>query len=652
MQLRPMDCSRLAAPALAWFATAASLLGQATDLAELMAVRQAEDSPAMTKSLRSLVRGAAERDAALAVGVDGRLLHLGSVGDFDADRVVPIASASKWLTVATILSLCEDGILDLDQALSRYLPEFDTADKRLITLRQCLSCTAGFPAQSQPARKAKDMTACAKELADEGLKYAPGTEFVYGGTGFQAAACAAVRASKRTWHELFEERIGRPLGMHATAFGEMLPAGRNAGACAVPWVAGGAVSSLRDYERFCAMLAGGGELEGVAVLRKTSVAEMLRPQLDSSRMTVRFPGLHGDLNYGLGTWVQTLDSGLVRASDPGAFGFLPWVDVADGVYGVLAIESRVQKILPRIGALQAAAREFVQSPAVAGIAQVVRIESGGRTRSYRLHVPPAAAAQGPMPLLFVLHGGGGNGAQIEQATGFSRIADREGFAVVYPNGTGPIRDRLLTWNSGGIHVYASEHDVDDVAFLRDVFADASRRVAVDPERVFAAGMSNGGMMCHRLARQASDLFAGVAVVAGAMNFTAEDAATSLAVMIVHGDQDRRVLFAGGKPERGFGLHGDRHDASVEQAIAYYRAKNGLPGEPVQRVEGPVQLQTWRRTGAMPLQVATVQGGGHSWPGATPTRAGADQPADWPASERIWEFFAQVQKRLQPAAAPR
>ncbi|MEQ1634927.1 MAG: PHB depolymerase family esterase, partial [Planctomycetota bacterium] len=360
------------------------------------------------------------------------------------------------------------------------------------------------------------------------------------------------------------------LGLESTSFGRLLPIGAEAGTATAPWVAGGAVSSLRDYERFCAMLANGGELLGVRVLARESVDRMFRSH--TTRMKVRFDGFDGDLAYGLATWLQEPAEGLVRGSDPGAFGFLPWVDRDQGVWGVLALRDRVARVLPRIGAVQDAARAFVKSPAVFGTDEVVRLECGGRTRSYRVHLPPGAAAAAKLPVVMVFHGGGGNGAQIEESTGFSKLADRSGFVAVYPDGTGLLRNKLLTWNSGGIPVYASEKNVDDTAFVRAVLADLMQRVAVDKERVFATGMSNGGMMCHRLAREAADLFAGIAPVSGAMNFTAVDAASPIAVMIVHGSADLHVRYDGGKPERSTGRAGDRVDASVGDAAKYYRAR--------------------------------------------------------------------------------
>lgn len=617
-------------------------------------VRAAAASPAISKALAELARGASLDGAALAVGREGRLLHLSTVGDFELDRVVPIASASKWLAVATILRLVEEGVLDLDAPLSRYGKEFASGDKKDITLRQCLSCTAGFPAQSRKARDPElDVHECARALSDEGLAYSPSTEWLYGGATFQAAACAAVLASGVEWHELFASRIARPLGMSSTKFGGLVPPGSGAGTVKNPWVAGGAVSSLRDYERFCAMLSLGGELDGVRVLKKESIAAMLSRHTDPGKMTVRFDGFEGQLEYGLGTWIQRLDSGVLRCSDPGAFGFLPWIDQDLGVYGVLATKAAVKPVLQRIGPVQEAARALLASPELTGRDEVVQLEHGGRTRSYRLHVPPGIERMKSSALLFVFHGGGGSGAQVAESTGFSEVADRERFCVVYPDGTGFFRSRLLTWNSGGIPVYAQEHDVDDSGFVRAVLESVKKLAPIDPDRVFATGMSNGAMMCHRLARECEDVFAGIAAVSGAMNFTQRDASLPIAAMIVHGTKDEHVLYDGGKPKRSMGKAGDRVDASVAAARDHYLARNGHKGEPESKTEGNVRIETWTQGGGLPVQIVTIEGGGHAWPGGTRDNyRGADAPADWPASERIWEFFAPLTKKRGPVTGPR
>lgn len=616
--------------------------------------RVAASSPQLVRALEELKTGARLDGAALAVGRQGRLLHLSTVGEFDLDRIVPIASASKWLATATILSLVDDGTFDLDAPLSRYAKAFSTPDKKDITLRQCLSCTAGFAAQSRSARDADlDAEACARAIAAEGLAYSPATEWLYGGATFQAAACAAVIATGSEWHALFAQRIAGPLGMKSTRFGALLPPGDGAGTVRNPWVAGGAVSSLRDYERFCAMLSNGGELDGVRVLKKASVDAMLSRHTDPGKMTVRFDGFEGALEYGLGTWIQTLEDGVVRASDPGAFGFLPWIDRDNSVYGVLAVKAAVKPILQRIGAVQTAARAFLASPDVAGRTEVVQLEHGGRTRSYRLRIPPGVERMKSTALLFVFHGGGGNGEQAERSTRFCDIADRERFCVVYPDGTGYFRNRLLTWNSGGIPVYASEHDVDDASFVRAVLASVQTRAPIDLDRVFATGISNGGMMCHRLARECADVFAGIAPVSGAMNFTEKDASMPIATLLVHGTKDEHVLIGGGRPKRSIGKAGDRVDASLADAADYYRRRNGCSGDPLVESEGAARIETWSNGHGLPVRVVTIAGGGHAWPGGERgDYPGADEPSDWPASERIWSFFAPLTKKRGPVTGPR
>src|ERR1700680_867438 len=79
---------------------------------------------------------------------------------------------------------------------------------------------------------------------------------------------------------------------------------------------------------------------------------------------------------------------------------------------------------------------------------VLSLKVGDRARTYLLHLPPIYDGKRPLPLVIVLHGGGGNAPGAARMTGFSEKADKEGFVVVYPNGSGRLKNRLLTWNSG------------------------------------------------------------------------------------------------------------------------------------------------------------------------------------------------------------
>ncbi len=621
------------------------LLFAASWLAGLAA--QAGELPGVRAATAEAVQQLGLRGAGLAVVRAGERLHTSLHGNLTADAALPIASASKWLAVATVLAMVDAGELDLDLPVGRYVAEFDRPDRQGMTLRQCLANTTGLPARLGDLRDA-DMAAFAAAAADVGLRSPPGASFRYGGVGFQVAAVAAERVSGKNWHTLFAERIAGPLGMTKTKFGTLLPPGGEAGTARLPWVAGGAVSTLDDYAAFVGMLLAKGRVGERRVLSEASVAAMLRDQVPEN-VAVDAVGFEADgVRYGLGTWIVPIPGeGVPRASDPGAFGFTPWLDVDLGIGGVFAVRDRVGRVMPKLERVQAVVRDAVRSPAVAGSTTTVALEHGGRDRRYHLHVPPHPQGHPGLPLLLVLHGGGGNGEQVREATGLAAAGVRAGFVVVFPDGTGPLRGKLLTWNSGGIAVYAQEHDVDDVGFLRAVVADVARRAPIDLARVFAAGHSNGGMMCHRLARQAADVFAGIAVVAGAMNFTATAADRPIAVLLVHGSADDHVRIEGGRPRAAIGRAGDRTDTSLAAAVEYYCARNELTAAFEKVVEGKVRTETWSvgaRPGTpQPVRVITLDGGGHAWPGSS-ARLLADTPFPFDASAAILAFFRDLPAR--------
>src|SRR5262249_49316258 len=130
------------------------------------------------------------------------------------------------------------------------------------------------------------------------------------------------------------------------------------------------------------------------------------------------------------------------------------------------------------------------------------MQSGGRTRTYRIYVPVRVAR--PAPVVLVLHGGGGSGSGQELVTlgGFNRIADREGIIVLYPDGVG------RSWNDGrsDVRARAFQEQIDDVGFLEALLERVAAAHPIDRRRVFATGMSNGGFMAFRLACEAADTF--------------------------------------------------------------------------------------------------------------------------------------------------
>jgi polyhydroxybutyrate depolymerase len=170
---------------------------------------------------------------------------------------------------------------------------------------------------------------------------------------------------------------------------------------------------------------------------------------------------------------------------------------------------------------------------------------GGTTRTYIAHVSPRVREGRPVPVLFAFHGGGGNASGFKAYAGFDALADREGFVVVYPDGSGRLGRRLLTWNAGGCCGYAAAQNVDDVVFALAVLRDLARNVSVDPARVYATGHSNGAMMAYRLAIEASERIAAIAPLAGAMQAPSFPPARPVSVLHIHSVDDPRALYAGG-----------------------------------------------------------------------------------------------------------
>jgi len=289
------------------------------------------------------------------------------------------------------------------------------------------------------------------------------------------------------------------------------------------------------------------------------------------------------------------------------------------------------------------------------------LHHAGATRTYRVHVPPQARAGRPLPVVLCFHGGGGNAQGQEAWSGLDRLADREGFYAVYPNGSGRLGNRLLTWNAGTCCGYARRHDVDDVGFTVAVLGDLAVRTPVDQTRVYATGMSNGGMMSYRLAADASDRIAAIAPVAGAMSLEHFAPTRPMPVMHFHSVDDPRALYQGGFGPRFPFLSRVLH-RSVEQSLRQWidfdgcpvtprvaNVRHGSPGQPnaahtaTEYIYGPCRERTevvlWKLTGA-----------GHVWPGAGPKYPqwllGAPTTVV-DATQEMWRFFRRFRRSDAP-----
>jgi polyhydroxybutyrate depolymerase len=282
--------------------------------------------------------------------------------------------------------------------------------------------------------------------------------------------------------------------------------------------------------------------------------------------------------------------------------------------------------------------------ALPAAAQTQQIQVQGR--NVLVHVPAGYDSGRPAPLVLAFHGGGGSAGFMadDSRYGLQREADRGGFIVAFPNGASRLPGgRLATWNAGGCCGYARDQGSDDVGFARAVVGAIEARYAVDAGRVFATGMSNGGMFAHRLACEAADVFRAVASVAGTDATTRCSPSRPVSVLHIHARDDDHVQFDGGA---GPGAFRDRQTVmdfmSVPETIARWARRDQCSGSPqrVLQAQGAYCDAYTACAGAAQVQLCVTDTGGHSWPGADRVRRGKEAASTaLDASAAIWKFFA-------------
>jgi polyhydroxybutyrate depolymerase len=288
-----------------------------------------------------------------------------------------------------------------------------------------------------------------------------------------------------------------------------------------------------------------------------------------------------------------------------------------------------------------------RAPSAASSAQAEQTMAyGGRQRSYLVH---DFSGGRKAPAVIVLHGGGGNAENAVNMTGFDRIAMREGLIAVYPNGTaGRAGGRLLTWNAGHCCAAAMEGNVDDVGFVAAVIDTLVAAGRADASRIYVTGMSNGGMMTHRLGRELSRKIAAIAPVVGAVFGDERPPAAPVPAFIIVGADDDTVPGAGGSLQvRALLGRMTAANHAVAPAIdqaTYWATANGCREPTSSRTTGS-SVTEWRNcTSGAPVIFHSVASNGHAWPGGKPGRAGGAQPTQaFDASEEMWAFF-RTQKR--------
>jgi CubicO group peptidase (beta-lactamase class C family) len=309
---------------------------------------------------------------ALVLVKDGEIIYDKGFSGLTGDSVIPIASATKWLSGGVIMALVDEGVLSLDDVASQYLDNY-TGLHGNMTVRHMFSHTSGLPAHftstnipgSDDILGNKNITLAESVdmIAHVELFAPPGTQFYYGGLSMQVAGGIAEVASETSWQHLFEEKITDPLGMENTDYNGL-------GYTTNPRIAGSIQTSAHQYMKFLEMLLNNGVYNGTRVLSEKAVAEMLKDQTNGVPIVhspwaqyEHKPPVAEEVRYGIGCWREVVDeTGKIKeASSQGAFGFSPWIDVDRNLAGVLAVKSRLTRIMPVYLEMKEIIREIIDS---------------------------------------------------------------------------------------------------------------------------------------------------------------------------------------------------------------------------------------------------------------------------------------------------
>lgn len=299
------------------------------------------------------------------------------------------------------------------------------------------------------------------------------------------------------------------------------------------------------------------------------------------------------------------------------------------------------------------------SPAASAPAlQRVKIVHQGRTRIAHVYVPPGHDKKVAVPLVIALHGGGGEGLKFDRSTKgqMRREANARGWLVVYPEGV------ARGWNDGRKLVTGRDRQrigVDDVGFLSKLIDHLHVSHGVDPSRVYATGISNGGFMSLRLGIELGAKIAAIAPVTANLQRVHVRAKPThpMPVLILNGTEDPLVPYRGGHVR----VLGQNRGAilSTDATVAWWCKHNGcastfthrvLPDK--RRLDG-TRVHVTRFDGKAPVVLYRIQGGGHTWPGGQqylPRFMIGRVTRDIDGARVIFDFFARHRRAASPPVA--
>ena len=279
------------------------------------------------------------------------------------------------------------------------------------------------------------------------------------------------------------------------------------------------------------------------------------------------------------------------------------------------------------------------SSAKAGLS-VHSIASTSLKRNYVLYVP-RSAEDGPLPVVISFHGGGGSAEKMSAYAEWAKLAEEEGFIVVYPNGTYGKRANGGTWNTGTPWVQGSaeKRGINDLAFFDAMLADIKEKTRVDESRIFVTGMSKGGMMAYHIACNRADVIRGAAPVAATMTTAECNPSKPVNIFHIHGDNDENVPFAGGRGKNT--LAKGANYRSVPEVLGFWVTKARC-SEGRQDTDKGDTFACYEYCAQVSLCVVE---GGHAWPGSETKgwhkRLNITVNQEFQATREIWEHFESL-----------
>jgi CubicO group peptidase (beta-lactamase class C family) len=247
-----------------------------------------------------------------------------NTNDYTSTTRQAIASCSKWLSAALVMTFVDEGKLQLTDTVGKFLPVLSQHGKGNITIIQCLSHTTAI--KTPPLKESlSDMKAvnsmdeAIAQIAILPMEGEPGKVFRYSNAGLQIAGAVIEKISGQNFEALFAERIAKPLNMANTDFGNTK----------VPLPAGGASSTPQDYMNFLVMILNKGMFNNKRILSESSVDAMQVNRVTKDIKVAYAPAEAGSFGYGFGEWVME-DAGNNKptkaVTSPGLFGSFPWID--------------------------------------------------------------------------------------------------------------------------------------------------------------------------------------------------------------------------------------------------------------------------------------------------------------------------------------